>query len=218
MSAEQITDRVDREIDQIRQRKNSAPELASLIRDEDTLLEDLRAFATWTLASGPTDTSKLINAIRRRRGPVQDESFTDHLRAELRGVNPATAERLVVYSICLGLGYQGVEEEQTILRLRSEIWGHIQRIVPSPRREHGRSPGCNPLFPDAYEINTEQLHTPPVRWWTVYLASALAIASIVVAIVAVRSVGDERGNAIELISSKPTTSDDGGAPEQQPAK
>jgi hypothetical protein len=199
-SAEQLTDRIDSEIEGIRERKNAAPELSALIRDEDPILEDLRAFATWILASGRTDTSRAINMIRKRRGPIQDEAFTEHLRAELKGVNPSTAERLVLYAICLGLGYQGVEEEQTIRRLRAEVWGHIQRIVPSPRREHERSPGCKPLFAEAYDIRTDKLNTAPVRWWTVYLASILAVVAIVVAVVQVLSVGTEVDDTIESIN------------------
>jgi hypothetical protein len=201
-SAEQLAERVDREIEEIRQRKNAAPELSALIRDEDPILEDLRAFSTWILASGRTDTSKAINMIRKRRGPVQDEAFTEHLRAELKSVNPSTAERLVLYAICLGLGYQGVEEEQTIRRLRAEVWGHIQRIVPSPRREHERSPGVKPLFAEAYDIRTDKLNTAPVRWWTVYLASILAVVAIVVAVVQILAVGEDVDNAIESINTK----------------
>jgi hypothetical protein len=198
-TAEQLADRVDHELEQIRQRKNAAPELAALIRDEDPILEDLRAFATWILASGRTDTSKAINMIRKRRGPVQDEAFTEHLRAELRSVNPSTVERLVIYGVCLGLGYQGVEEEQTVRRLRSDIWGHIQRLVPSPRAEHERSPGCKPLFSEAYDIRTDKLNTAPVRWWTVYAASIVAVVAIVVAVVQVVGVGSEVNAALEAI-------------------
>jgi hypothetical protein len=198
-TAEQLADRVDHELEQIRQRKNAAPELSALIRDEDPILEDLRAFSTWILASGRTDTSKAINMIRKRRGPVQDEAFTEHLRAELRSVNPSTVERLVIYGICLGLGYQGVEEEQAIRRLRSDIWGHIQRLVPSPRAEHERSPGCKPLFAEAYDIRTDKLNTAPVRWWTVYAASIVAVVAIVVAVVQVVGVGSEVNAALEMI-------------------
>jgi hypothetical protein len=201
LSAEQLADRVDSEIEQIRQRKNAAPELSALIRDQDPILEDLRAFATWILASGRTDTSKAINMIRKRRGPVQDEAFTEHLRAELKSVNPSTVERLVIYGVCLGLGYQGVEEEQTIRRLRSDIWGHIQRLVPSPRAEHERSPGCKPLFSEAYDIRTDKLNTAPVRWWTVYAASIVAVVAIVVAVVQVVGVGSEVNAALELIEA-----------------
>jgi hypothetical protein len=200
-TAEQLADRVDHELEQIRQRKNAAPELSALIRDEDPILEDLRAFATWILASGRTDTSKAINMIRKRRGPVQDEAFTEHLRAELKSVNPSTVERLVIYGVCLGLGYQGVEEEQTIRRLRSDIWGHIQRLVPSPRAEHERSPGCKPLFSEAYDIRTDKLNTAPVRWWTVYAASIVAVVAIVVAVVQVVGVGSEVNAALELIEA-----------------
>lgn len=202
MTAEDLAVRVDTEIDQIRQRKNSAPELAALVRDQDPLLDDLRAFATWLLASGITDTSRAINVIRARRDAVQDEAFTDHLRAELKGVNPSTAERLVIYAICLGLGYQGAEEERTIRKLRSEVWGHIQRIVPMPRREHARSPAVKPLFAEAYDIRTETLHTAPVRWWLVYLASAVALAAIVVAVFTVLGVGKEVDGAIDRINAK----------------
>ncbi len=207
LTADQLCDRLDAELERIRMEKNRAPELAALLRDGDPLFDDLRAFGSSILASGQSETCKLVGVARQRRGPrgpVQDSDFVEHLRTEMQSITPATVERLVVYSVCLGLGYKGAYDEPTLRRIRTDLWGHVQKLLPSPRSAHERSPYVKPLFSEAYNIRTEQLATPPVRWAPVYVACAVALVAIVVAVASVMGVGKDLQDAFDVINDAPT--------------
>jgi hypothetical protein len=207
LSAEQLCDRLDQELDRVRGQKNEVPELAALLPDKDPLFADLVAFGTSILASGPSSPVKqhmgVVRTKRRVGGAVQDSDFEKHLRAEMQSINPATQERLVVYSVCLGLGYKGpfVGDEQAVQRLRAELWGHIQKLVPSPRTAHKLSPAVQPLFAEAYDIRTETLSAPPIRWTPVFIACVIAIAAVVMAVVQVWGVGDDLDKALRVINN-----------------
>ena len=220
LSADQLLDRLDVELERVRTEKNQAPELAALLRDGDPLFDDLRAFGSSVLASGPSDRSKEIGVSRRRRGPrgpIQDSDFVEHLRAEMQSITPATVERLVIYSVCLGLGYKGAFDESNHRRIRSELWGHIQKLVPAPRTSHERSPYVKPLFGEAYDIRTEQLSQPPVRWTPVYVACAVALVAIVVAVMSVMSAGDKVSSALADIEQAPVSQAEAGVGPEKPA-
>lgn len=207
LTADQLCERIDAELERIRVSKNEAPELAALLRDGDPMFDDLRAFGSSILASGQSETCKLIGVARRKRGSrgtVQDSDFVEHLRVELQSITPATVERLVVYAVCLGLGYKGAFDEPSLRRIRAELWGHVRGLVSSPRAEHKLSPYVKPLFSEAYNIRTEQLATPPVRWLPVYVACAVALVALVVAVASVMGVGKDLQDAFDVINEAPT--------------
>lgn len=200
MGSEALLARIDGQIEELRSRRAATREVHELLNEQDRLLEDLRTFATSILARGHVDASRSINLARQRRDPLQDAAFMDHLREELKLRKPRNFERLVVYAVCLGLGYTGEEDDaRAIKRLRTEIWSQIEPIVRPPRQAHPRAAGCKPLFHEAYDARMERLDRPSVPWWTIYVACTAAVAAVVVAVVQVRSVGREVEDAVKRI-------------------
>lgn len=206
---EALLARVEDEIDSIRTRRDALPEVRGLLGEHDRLLGDLRTFAISVLASGLSDVSRSINLVRQRRDPLEDAAFMENLRDELAQRKPRSVERLVVYAVCLGLGYTGEEEDARVIkRLRTEVWKQVQALVKAPRRSHARAPQCSPLFHEAYDIRAEKLDRQSVPWWTVYVACTVALAAIAIAVVQVRGVGRGVQTAIEAIENAPSAEGD----------
>lgn len=84
-----------------------------------------------------------------------DQAFFDSLREALREPpSPAAAERLCIYHTCLGLGFRGVESEERIREIISEIRPKIRHLIELDQPDR--------LSPPAYHgLDERDLVRPP---------------------------------------------------------
>jgi type VI protein secretion system component VasF len=111
-----------------------------------------------------------------RKELAGDEKFFNLLEDETRDNGDEASERLAVYYICLGLGFNGINFNQPELLRR-----HMLTIAPRIRRWLDPDEAAR-ICPDSYEtLDTRDLTEPPSRkvWVIGLIFLSLTLAAVV---------------------------------------
>jgi type VI protein secretion system component VasF len=149
-------------LNQIKQQARDARETSAAWNDRVEWA--LIAFADFAIRESKLPFAGRWKGLGPKRGNlVLDEQFFDDLTKELQGTGPDTVQRLEVYYLCIGLGFQGIHTGDD--KGRKELVGLQRRLAVMTGRHAGRGEETDRVCPDAYDhVNTTKLTIDTGRW------------------------------------------------------